>query len=270
VLTVQSEQFIKLLSDHGYVWPPNRGTRTEIIAALSIVKPDRDICVTPVPGRCGKWFVLPGESYGPNGPSQNGPLIMRHPTVRLGSFRRLGTLDSWKKHVARKCIHSTRARLAMATTFAAPNLRRLGLNSFGFNFSGETSGGKTLALRMAASGAGLISGKGLATWDGTPTGFEQRAMGHRDNIMPLDDISHLEGDTKKISKLVTFRLAGNRTKERAGQYVAAQNLVEEDFRVISLSTSEDPLWEQLDKYGPRRTRGEEVRMIDVPACVSDM
>jgi hypothetical protein len=270
VLTAQSEQFIKLLSDHGYVWPPNRGARTQIIAALSIVKPDRDIRVTSVPGWCGKSFVLPDESYGPNGPDRNGLLIVRHPTVRLGSFRRLRTLDGWKKHVAGKCVHSTRARLAVATTFAAPNLRALGLNSFGFNFSGTTTGGKTLCLRMAASGAGLNSGKGLATWDGTPTGFEQRAMGHRDGIMPLDDISHLEGDTQKVSKLVTFRLAGNQTKERAGQYVAAQNLVEEDFRVISLSTSEDPLWEQLDRYGPRRIRGEEVRMVDVPACVSDM
>jgi hypothetical protein len=270
VLTAQSEQFIKLLSDHGYIWPPNRATRTQIIAALSIVKPDRDIRVTPVPGRCGKWFVLPGESYGPNGPSQNGPLIVRHPTVRLGRFGRSGTLDDWKKHVASKCVHSTRARLAVATTLAAPNLRMLGLKSFGFDFSGTASGGKTLLLRMAASGAGLNLGKGPATWDGTPTGFEQGAMGHRDCIMPLDDISYLEGDTQKISKLVTFRLAGNQTKERAGQYVAAQDLVEEDWRVISLSTSEDPLWEQLDRYGPRRIRGEEVRMVDVPACVSDM
>jgi len=270
VLTAQSEQFIKLLSDHGYVWPPNKGTRTRIIAALSIVKPDRDIRVTSVPGWCGKSFVLPDESYRPSGPDRNGLLIVRHPTVRLGSFRRSGTLDDWKKHIASKCIHSTRARLAMATTFAAPNLRGLGLNSFGVNFSGTTSGGKTLCLRVAASGAGLNSGKGPATWDGTPTSFEQRAMGHRDGIMPLDDISHLEGDTKKVSKLVTFRLAGNQTKERAGQYVVAHNLVEEDFRVIPLSTSEDPLWEQLDRYGPRRIRGEEVRMVDVPACVSDM
>jgi putative DNA primase/helicase len=270
VLTAQSEQFIKLLSDHGYVWPPDRRIRTHIIAALSIVKPDRDIRVTPVPGRCGKWFVLPGESYGPNGPSQNGPLIVRHPTVRLGRFGRSGTLEDWKKHVASKCVHSTRARLAVAANFAAPNLRMLGLNSFGFNFSGTTSGGKTLLLRMASSGSGLNSAAGPATWDGTPAAFEQRALGHRDCIMPLDDISHLEGDTKNVSKLVTFRLAGNQTKERAGQYVAAQNLAEEEWRVIPLSTSEDPLWEQLDRYGPRRIRGEEVRMIDVPACVSDM
>jgi hypothetical protein len=152
VLTAQSEQFIKLLSDHGYIWPPNKCIRTQIIAALSIVKPDRDIRVTFVPGWCGKSFVLPDESYGATGPDRNGLLIVRHPTVRLGSFRRVGTLDDWKKHVAKKCVHSTRARLAMATTFAAPNLRRLGLNSFGFNFSGETSGGPKNSAGRSASG----------------------------------------------------------------------------------------------------------------------
>ena len=40
--------------------------------------------------------------------------------------------------------------------------------------------------------------------------------------------------------------------------------------MIALSTSEDPLWDHLDKNGPRRIRGEEVRMINVPACVSEM
>jgi hypothetical protein len=159
----------------------------------------------------------------------------------------------------------------VATNFAAPNLRMLGLNSFGFNFSGTTSGGKTLLLRMAASGSGLNSGAGPATWDGTPSAFEQRALGHRDCIMPLDDISHLEGDSRNVSKLATFRLAGNQAKQRAGQYVVAQDLVEEDWRVISLSTSEVPLWEHLNGHGARRRiRGEEVRIFDVPACVSDM
>jgi hypothetical protein len=83
VLTAQSEQFIKLLSDHGYVWPPNKGTRTRIIAALSIVRPDRDIRVTSVPGWCGKSFVLPDESYRPTGPDRNGLLIVRQrPSAR--------------------------------------------------------------------------------------------------------------------------------------------------------------------------------------------
>jgi hypothetical protein len=269
VLTAQPEQLIKLLSDRGYLWPSSKNTRASIIAALSMEKPDRDIRVTSVPGWCGNSFVLPDESYRPNGPDRESLLIVRHPTVRLGAYRRSGTLHDWKKHVAGACIHSTRAQLAVATNFAAPNLRALGLNSFGFNFSGTTSGGKTLLLRMAASGSGLNSNAGPATWDGTPAAFEQRAMGHRDGMMPLDDIGHLEGDPKNVSKLVTFRLAGNRPKEKAGQYVIAHDLVEEDWRVVPLSTSEAPLWDHLDRNGPRRIRGEEVRMIDVPACVSD-
>ena len=268
LLTAQSEQLIKLLSERGYLWPANKSTRGQIIAALSAVRPRRDIRVTSVPGWCGKSFVLPDESYRPSGLDRKNLLMVRHQTVRLGGYQRKGTLDEWKRHIGRKCVHSTRARLAVAANFAAPNLRMLGLNSFGFNFSGTTSGGKTLLLRMAASASGLNSNAGPDTWDGTPAGLEQRAMGHRDGMMLLDDISHLEGDPKSIAKLVTFRLAGNRAKERAGQYVVAHNLLEEDSRVITLSTSEDPLWNHLDKNGPRRIRGEEVRMIDLPACVS--
>jgi uncharacterized protein (DUF927 family) len=96
-----------------------------------------------------------------------------------------------------------------------------GLNSFGFNFSGETSGGKT-----APHGRiwGWLNPARESPPDGTPTGFEQRAMGHRDNIMPLDDISHLEGDTQKLSKLVTFRLAGNQTKERPASMLSLKTL----------------------------------------------
>jgi uncharacterized protein (DUF927 family) len=270
LLTAQSEQLIKLLSERGYLWPANKSTRARIIAALSVVRPRRDIRVTSVPGWCGKSFVLPDESYRPSGPDRKKLLLARHQTVRVGEYRRKGTLDQWKRHIGRKCVHSTRAGLAVAVNFAAPNLGMLGLNSFGFNFSGTTSGGKTLLLRMAASASGLNSNAGPATWDGTPAAFEQRAVGHRDGMMLLDDISHLEGDQKSIAKLVTFRLAGNRAKERAGQYVVAHNLVEEDSRVITLSTSEDPLWGHLNENGPRRVRGQEVRMIDVPACVSEM
>jgi putative DNA primase/helicase len=196
VFTAVPGELIRLLSDRGYLWPASKIMRTQIIAALSVERPTRHIRVTSVPGQCGKWFVLPGdESYGPNGPSRNGPLVMRHATVRLGAYRRSGTLNDWKKHVAKKCVHSSRARLAVAANFAAPNLRDLGLNSFGFNFSGATSGGKTLAIRMAASASGLNSGAGPATWDGTPAAFEQRALGHRDGIMPLDDISHLDSSS---------------------------------------------------------------------------
>jgi hypothetical protein len=58
-------------------------------------------------------------------------------------------------------------------------------------------------------------------------------------------------------------------KAKAGQYVFANNLVDFDWRVIPLSTSEEPIWQQMIKSGRGRVRGEELRMINVRACVSD-
>ena len=52
--------------------------------------------------------------------------------------------------------------------------------------------------------------------------------------------------------------------------MVAQNLVQVDSRVIALSTSEDALWAHLNRADRRRIRGEEVRMINVRACVSDI
>jgi putative DNA primase/helicase len=267
MLVSQPSEFVTLLAGHGYLWPPTRSLRHKIIGELSIVKPTHRIRVTPVPGCHGKSYVLPGESYTPKGPDRRYFQLCHNPTVHLGEFRRSGTLKEWKEHVGKACIHSTRARLAVAAVFAAPNLRSLNINSFGFNFSGMTSSGKTLCVRSAASAVGLNSSEGPATWDASLAGFEQRALGHRDSIVPLDDTSYLP--QPDIAKLVTFRLAGNRPKAKAGQYVFANNLVDVDWRVLPLSTSEDPIWQQLIKRERGRVRGEEVRMINVPACVSD-
>lgn len=268
-LTSHRSDFITLLTKRGYVWPPTRKLWYEIIGALSAIKPKRDIKLTPVPGPCGEYFVLPGENYGAEGPTRKNIKVLRDDTVKLGEFRRSGTLDDWKRRVGRGCRYSSRGRLAVAANFAAPNLRGLGLNSFGFNFSGMTSSGKTLLLRWAACTSGLNSEGGPTTWDGTPTSFEQRALGHRDCIMLLDDLSYLE-DPRAITKLVTFRLAGNRTKDRAGQYVRAHKLVETDYRVIALSSSEVPLWGEGDGVAGRRVRGQEVRMINIRADASNM
>ena len=86
-------------------------------------------------------------------------------------------------------------------------------------------------MRSGASAAGLNSSEGPTTWDGSAAGFEQRALGHRDSIVLFDDMSHLS--QPELAKLVTFRLASNRPKTKAGQYVSANNIVELNWRVIS-------------------------------------
>ena len=261
-------ELITKLAAAGYVWPPKYRLRLLIIAALSIKKPVRDVIMVEVPGQHGKYYVLPDESYGPKGPDRKKFMLIDNPTVKLGQFRRSGTLQQWKRYIGRgACIHSSRARLAMAASFAAPNLRLLNINSFGINFSGPTSSGKTFLLRLGLSCVGLNREPGPDSWNGSDTAFEQRALGHRDCIMSLDDLSHLE--EKTIARVVTMRLAGNRPKARAGQYAVTNDLVDGDWRVIALSTSEDVFWgEAMGRSG--QVRGEEVRMINVRACVSEM
>jgi putative DNA primase/helicase len=267
MLVSQPGELVTLLADRGYLWPPTQALRNKIIRDLSVVRPGRRIRVTPVPGWHDKSYVLPGQSYTPEGPDRKHFQLCHNQTVRLGEFRRSGTLKEWKEYIGKACIHSTRARLAVASVFAAPNLRPLNINSFGFNFSGVTSSGKTFCVRSAASASGLNSNEGPATWDASLAGLEQRALGHRDSMVPLDDTSSLS--QPELAKLVTFRLAGNRPKAKAGQYVFANNLVDFDWRVIPLSTSEEPIWQQMIKSGRGRVRGEELRMINVRACVSD-
>jgi hypothetical protein len=269
MLTFQAHEFISLLSKRGYMWPSDKRLCSLIIAELSRVRPERNIRVTAVPGWHGQSFALPGESYGPNGPNRKTLRIMNNPNVCMGEFQRSGTLGKWKKRIAKKCMHSSRARLAVATVFAAPILRILEWTSFGINFSGGTWGDTGLLVRLAASAAGLNRNGSLATWDGMPAAFAQRALGHRDCIMPLGNISYLDGDPLTLVNFITLRLPGNRAKQKADRDVAAQNLVDVDARVIALSTSEDSVW-KLDKPKPRPIRCAELRVINVPLGSSDV
>jgi Domain of unknown function (DUF927) len=271
MLTGNSRTFVERLSGLGYLWPSDRTIWPRIIAALSAVRPNRHIRIVDVPGWHGNSYVLPGEAYMPSGPDQREFLINSNPTVKLGGFRRLGSVKQWQK-IAKFCCHSSRARLLMAASFAAPNLRLLKIPSFGINLSGDTTAGKSSLIILACSVPGLNASEGPDTWDGSTSAYEQRALGHRDAVMSLDELSHVEGDPAVAAKLLTFRLSSNRPKAKAGQYVRANNLIDRDFRVIAFSTSEDPIWQHLDNRQRRghRVRGEQVRMINVRAAASKL
>ena len=167
--------------------------------------------------------------------------------------------------VARYCRLSSRLRLAVGVAFAANIFHRLSIETFGFHFVGTTSSGKTLCLRVAGSVPGFNSEAGVTTWDGTPTGLEQLALGRRHNVLPLDETGVIDGDERKTAnflRLSAYRLAKSRQRHRAGGY-ARKYTVDSELRNIVLSTGEDVL-----QVG-RRLSGQDVRFIQIPACVSD-
>jgi hypothetical protein len=95
------------------------------------------------------------------------------------------------------------------------------------------------------------------------TGIEQLALGTRDNVTVLDETDAIEGDKKakaEFVKLNIFKIAKNQQRLPAGHFSRS---VQSDSRNIVMSSGEDILIE------PRKVRGQDVRMIHLPACISE-
>ena len=264
LLTARTTDFKEQLTDVYNYRLPIRKYAALVIDELAAKNPERRIHITAVPGWQGKRYAHPRKLIKPAGDDW-ACRFADNPNVLMGEFLCKGTLDEWKKEVARYCRLSSRLRLAVGVPFAAAILHRLNIDTFGFHLVGTTSSGKTLCLRVAGSVPGFNSEAGVTTWDGTPTGLEQLALGRRHNVLPLDETGVIEGDEKKTAdflRLSAYRLAKNRQKHRAGEY-ARRHTVDSDLRNIVLSTGEDVL-----QVG-RRLSGQDVRLIQIPACVSD-
>lgn len=264
LLTARTTEFKEQLTDVYNYRLPDRKYTSRVIDQLAARNPDRRIHITAVPGWQGKRYAHPRRNIKPKGDDWE-CYFANDPNVLMGNFHCKGTLDVWRREVARYCCLSSRLRLAVGSPFAATVLRKLGIDTFGFHFVGATSSGKTFCLRVAGSVPGFNSEAGVTSWDGTPTGIEQLALGRRDNALILDETAVIETDEKKAAdflRLSAYRLAKNRQKHRAGVYTR-RHTVDADLRNIVLSTGEDVL------HVGSRLRGQDSRLIQIPACVSD-
>jgi putative DNA primase/helicase len=264
LLTARTTDFKEQLTDVYNYRLPTKKYAALVIDELAAKNPERRMNITAVPGWQGQRYAHPRKLIKPEGDDW-ACRFADNPNVLMGEFLCKGALAEWKKEVARYCRLSSRLRLAVGVPFAAAILHRLNIDTFGFHLVGTTSSGKTLCLRVAGSVPGFNSEAGVTTWDGTPTGLEQLALGRRHNVLPLDETGVIEGDEKRTAdflRLSAYRLAKNRQKHRAGEY-ARRHTVDSDLRNIVLSTGEDVL-----QVG-RRLSGQDVRLIQIPACVSD-
>jgi hypothetical protein len=146
------------------------------------------------------------------------------------------------------------------------------MDSFAINWFGDTSEGKTLTLKCAASVAGSFGPGGtLPSWADSEAGFEGQAMGHRDCVLPLDETADGEKEMplERRARLLAFGIGRNRPRILSSTYERAHGLKGREYRVIVISSSERALRDIAIAAGIRRLGGEEVRLIDVPASEPD-
>lgn len=202
----------------------------------------------------GTAFVLPRETIG----DDDERIVFQSDNAVENTFRTKGTAEQWRDRVGSWCVGNSRLVFAVASAFAGPLLRPAGMESGGFHFRGDSSSGKTTALKLAASVYGGASY--LQRWRSTDNALEATAAQHSDCLLILDELAQID---PKTAGECAYMLANEQGKARATR--GGTPRPRQTWRLLFLSAGELGLADHMAE-GQKRTRtGQEVRMADIPA-----
>ena len=131
-------------------------------------------------------FVLPDRTIGEG----DERIIFQSDGAVSNTFRQRGTVAEWRDAIARRCAGNSHLVFSLSCAFAGPLLHLAGVDSGGFHFRGDSSTGKTTALRVAATVWG--GGDFMQRWRTTENALESMAAQHCDVTMILDELAQLE------------------------------------------------------------------------------
>ena len=175
--------------------------------------------------------------------------------------RRAG-LSQWQQQIGAVCVGNHRLAFVVSVAFAGPLLHLLGHESGGFHLYGDSSGGKTTHLQVAAS---VYGGPRLVrSWRSTDNALESIAAAHSDGILVLEEIGMC--DPRIIGETV-YMLGNGSGKARANDRGLAGRQVQE-WRLLFLSTGEKTPAQHMADANKELKAGMEIRMLAVPADAS--
>ena len=211
-------------------------------------------CTDRVGWHNGRAFVLPRETIGDDAER----IVFQSDNAVENTFKSKGTPEQWRERVGMLCEGNSRLVFAVACAFAGPLLRPAGMESGGFHYRGDSSSGKTTALKLAASVYGGTSY--LQRWRATDNALEAIAAQHSDCLLILDELAQID---PKTAGECAYMLANEQGKARATRTGTPRT--RQAWRLLFLSAGELGLADHMAE-GMKRTRtGQEVRMADIPA-----
>jgi len=228
-----------------------RNLLTQYIQTAKVDKRAR--CVDRT-GWHGRVFVMPERTIG----EDDERILFQSATVKPGTFRQKGKLSTWQTNVAALCVGNSRLLFAVSTSFAAPLLHLTGMESGGVHLRGDSSTGKTTALRAASSVWG--SPEYMQRWRATDNGLEALASQHSDCLLVLDELSQVD---PKAAGEAAYMLGNGSGKARANRDGALRDPA--SWRVLFLSSGEAGLAEHMAEAKKKPKAGQEVRLLDIPA-----
>ena len=213
----------------------------------------RAICTDRV-GWHGGVYVLPSGSIGQ---ADDLRYVFQSEGGIEDQYKQRGDLADWQVNVSALAVGNSRLVFALCCAFAGPLMRLAGVESGGFQFRGDSSGGKTTALRVAASVFGPPGY--MQRWRTTDNALEATAVQHSDSLLILDEFGQLD---PKVAGECAYMLANEQEKGRATRGGLAKR--RRSWRLLFLSSGELGLGDHMRQAGKEMRAGQEVRFVDIP------
>ncbi|MGA2619866.1 MAG: DUF927 domain-containing protein [Thermoguttaceae bacterium] len=164
-------------------------------------------------------------------------------------FREAGTWEGWSAAV-RPIGAFPRVLLGVYAALTPPVLEVLGSENFIVSYAGATSQGKTISLRIAASGWGCPDERAtcaaIGTWDATRVWFG-RAPAVMNHLPLVVDDTKRANDRSLIAQMI-YDVASGRGRARGSKEGLARN---EAFRTVMLTSGEAQITSFSQEGGTR-------------------
>ncbi len=258
MLSGEGGEWAGRLRDMGLRMAPGTMARNLVARYIDTRRPDERVTCTDRVGWHGPVYVLPSGSIAAQAVAAEGRrYVFQSDSGMEDTFRRHGTLDEWRAGVAALAQGNSRMVFALCCALAGPAVQPAGIESGGFHFRGDSSVGKTTALKLAASVWGRPSF--MQRWRTTDNALEAIAVQHNSCTLILDEFGQLD---PRVAGECAYMLANEQEKGRATR--AAQPRKRRTWRLLFLSSGEVSLSDHMAEAGKRTRAGMEVRMLDVP------
>lgn len=252
------DQWRGILFDHGLQIMPGKRARARLQEYILTAQPGKYMRTVNKLGWNGGAYVLPDGVIG----SKKEEEIILENAVSNDLFKTAGTLEDWQEQIGRYCVGNSRLILGVSFALTGCLLNLIGMEGGGLHLFGQSSCGKSTALKVAGS----VCGGGdqrpfIRQWRATDNALESTAALHNDNLLCLDEISQA---TPKVVSEVAYMLSNGQGKARANRSGNAKACKE--WRVMFLSSGEKTLSDKIAEDSQRDSlAGQMVRVVDIEA-----